>query len=81
MRCLKSSYCQYDDKIYKSFTSFRSKKIGCDKECYCDEGEVICKNRECPHVWSKSPTKLNCWYRNKIGYEPNDECCRKWMCY
>ncbi|XP_058793011.1 putative epidermal cell surface receptor isoform X2 [Phymastichus coffea] len=80
VRCRNNGSCMYEGKMYENWSQLPTNITGCEKECYCEFGNVTC-NPICPPVPPQPSSTLNCKPQNAIlTYLPSDSCCLHWAC-
>ncbi|CAB0037823.1 unnamed protein product, partial [Trichogramma brassicae] len=78
--CRNNGSCTYEGKTYDNWSRLPTNVTGCEKECFCEFGNVTC-NPACPPVPQLPPMSLNCKSHEAIlTHLPGDDCCLHWAC-
>ncbi|XP_014206439.1 putative epidermal cell surface receptor isoform X2 [Copidosoma floridanum] len=80
VRCRNNGSCTYEGKTYDNWSRLPTNVTGCEKECYCEFGNVTCHSR-CPKVSPHPPSNLNCKPSEAVLTQlPGEDCCLQWAC-
>lgn len=80
VRCRNNGSCTYGGNFYDNWSRIPTNITGCEKECFCEFGNVTCSD-VCPPVPPKPPAKLNCGdAQPTLAHLPDDTCCLHWTC-
>ncbi|XP_031784352.1 putative epidermal cell surface receptor isoform X2 [Nasonia vitripennis] len=80
VRCRNNGSCAYEGKTYDNWSRLPSNVTGCEKECFCEFGNVTC-SAACPPVTPQPPPTLNCkGQAAMLTHLPGDDCCMHWVC-
>ena len=55
-KCLSDGSCQYEGQKFKNYDNIPANLTGCEKRCYCENGEVLCQDA-CYEISEEPPGK------------------------
>ncbi|EFN69059.1 Putative epidermal cell surface receptor [Camponotus floridanus] len=80
VRCRNNGSCNYEGVIYDNWSELPSNVTGCEKRCYCEMGNVSCREA-CKPVPALPPTNLPCPpHQATLMHLPVNPCCLQWTC-
>lgn len=80
VRCRNNGSCTYEGKTYDNWSRLPTNVTGCEKECFCEFGNVTC-SAACPPVTPQPPPTLNCkGQAAMLTHLSGDDCCMHWVC-
>ena len=80
VRCVQNSSCTLGEFVFNNYEDIPQKISGCDKRCFCLNGNISCENL-CPPMTEKPPADLPCPPELAMPVAlPPAECCYAWVC-
>ena len=78
--CLSDGTCHYQGHDFRNYDSIPANITGCEKRCYCEDGEVLCRDA-CHEISPQPPSYLQCSADVAIKVPTEDRpCCMVWDC-
>ncbi|CAG7714174.1 unnamed protein product, partial [Allacma fusca] len=78
MICVQNSTCEVGGMVFNNYQDIPQKITGCDKRCYCMNGNVTCE--KCPPMSDEPPAHCPPEFAVKVPIPPT-ECCMTWDCH
>ncbi|XP_040573010.1 uncharacterized protein sas isoform X2 [Lepeophtheirus salmonis] len=78
--CISDGTCQYSGYSFKNYDNIPQNLTGCEKSCYCNDGEVQCQDA-CNSLPEEPPSYLPCIPEQSVIQPKEDRpCCNMWTC-
>eukprot|EP00096_Caligus_rogercresseyi_P011409 TRINITY_DN4478_c0_g1_i1.p1 TRINITY_DN4478_c0_g1~~TRINITY_DN4478_c0_g1_i1.p1 ORF type:complete len:1447 (-),score=380.43 TRINITY_DN4478_c0_g1_i1:293-4633(-) len=78
--CISDGTCQYRGYSFKNYDNIPQNLTGCEKSCYCGDGEVQCQDA-CHSLPEDPPSYLPCLPEQAVIKPKEDRpCCDMWTC-
>jgi len=78
--CLSDGTCHYKGGTFDNYDSIPANVSGCEQRCYCEDGEVACR-QACHPVSATPPRYLQCAPEVAVQVPTADRpCCLTWDC-